>query len=70
MGILPLQFEEGQNTESLGLTGEEVYDFAGLTELLKSKFANGRTMKVRAESGRRIRQAIQRQGPDRHAAGD
>ena len=32
MGILPLQFEEGQNVESLGLTGEEVYDFAGLTE--------------------------------------
>ena len=30
MGILPLQFEEGQNAESLGLTGEEVYDFAGL----------------------------------------
>ncbi|MGA9587718.1 MAG: aconitate hydratase AcnA, partial [Terracidiphilus sp.] len=26
MGILPLQFEEGQNVESLGLTGEEVYD--------------------------------------------
>ena len=41
MGILPLQFEEGQNVESLGLTGEEVYDFAGLTNLLKSKFANG-----------------------------
>ncbi|HVN93196.1 MAG TPA: aconitate hydratase [Terracidiphilus sp.] len=27
MGILPLQFEAGQNAESLGLTGEEVYDF-------------------------------------------
>jgi len=50
MGILPLQFEEGQSTESLGLTGEEVYDFAGLTELLKTKFANGRTMKVRAKA--------------------
>ncbi|MGA3079936.1 MAG: aconitate hydratase AcnA [Terracidiphilus sp.] len=30
MGILPLQFEDGQNVESLGLTGEEVYDFAGI----------------------------------------
>ena len=48
MGILPLQFEEGQNVESLGLTGEETYDFAGLTTLLKSKFANGRTLKVKA----------------------
>jgi aconitate hydratase len=50
MGILPLQFEEGQNFESLGLTGEEVYDFAGLTDLLKSKFANGRTLKVKTKA--------------------
>jgi aconitate hydratase len=48
MGILPLQFEEGQNVESLGLTGEEVYDFAGLTSLLKVRFAGGRTFKVKA----------------------
>jgi aconitate hydratase len=49
MGILPLQFEEGQNVESLQLTGEEVYDFAGLTEMLKTKFANGRTLAVTAK---------------------
>jgi aconitate hydratase len=30
MGILPLQFEEGQNVESLGLTGEETYTFRHL----------------------------------------
>jgi aconitate hydratase len=48
MGILPLQFADGQNAESLGLTGEEVYDFAGLTTLLTSKFAGGRTLKVKA----------------------
>ncbi|HZB88443.1 MAG TPA: aconitate hydratase AcnA [Terracidiphilus sp.] len=48
MGILPLQFENGQNVESLGLTGEEVYDFPGLTSLLKSKFAGGRTLDVTA----------------------
>ena len=50
MGILPLQFEEGQNVESLGLTGEEVYDFPGLTALLKAKFANGRALDVTATS--------------------
>ena len=50
MGILPLQFEEGQNTESLGLTGEEIYDFAGLIELLKAKFASGQTLTVSAKS--------------------
>ncbi|MDE3201105.1 MAG: aconitate hydratase AcnA [Acidobacteriota bacterium] len=48
MGILPLQFAEGETVESLGLTGEEVYDFPGLTALLKSKFANGRTLQVTA----------------------
>jgi aconitate hydratase len=48
MGILPLQFADGENVESLGLTGEEVYDFAGLTTLLTSKFAGGRTLKVNA----------------------
>jgi aconitate hydratase len=48
MGILPLQFEEGQNVESLGLTGEEVYDFAGLTTQLKDRFAEGRTLQVAA----------------------
>jgi aconitate hydratase len=48
MGILPLQFAEGQNVESLGLTGEETYDFAGLTVLLKDRLASGRTLKVKA----------------------
>ncbi len=48
MGILPLQFEEGQTVESLGLTGEEVFDFPGLTAMLKAKFANGRVLAVKA----------------------
>ena len=48
MGILPLQFEAAQNAESLGLTGEEVYDFPALTALLAAKFANGSTLRVRA----------------------
>ena len=34
MGILPLQFEAGQNVESLGLTGEETYDILGLPQRL------------------------------------
>ncbi|MEV7396214.1 aconitate hydratase [Aeromicrobium sp. NPDC092404] len=33
MGVLPLQYPEGQNAESLGLTGEETFDFTGITEL-------------------------------------
>ena len=35
MGILPLQFEGGQNAESLGLTGEEVYDIPGCSRCWK-----------------------------------
>ena len=30
MGVLPLQFPEGENAESLGLTGEEEYSITGL----------------------------------------
>ncbi len=48
MGILPLQFEAGQNAESLGLTGEEIYDIAGFREQLDGKFADGRTLAVTA----------------------
>lgn len=33
MGILPLEFANGQDFETLGLTGEEVYDLSGLEEL-------------------------------------
>ena len=50
MGILPLQFTDSQNIESLGLTGEEVFDFPGLKALLDARFANGRTLKVTAKS--------------------
>ncbi len=48
MGILPLQFESGQNAESLGLTGEEVFDIAGLRAMLENKFASGRKLTVNA----------------------
>ena len=37
MGILPLKFMDGQNVESLGLTGEEVFDIEGLNDTLTSK---------------------------------
>ena len=48
MGILPLQYVEGESTASLGLTGEEIYDFPGLRDLLDAKFANGRVLTVEA----------------------
>ncbi|MGA9716160.1 MAG: aconitate hydratase AcnA, partial [Aeromicrobium sp.] len=33
MGVLPLQYPEGQTAESLGLTGEETFSFTGITKL-------------------------------------
>jgi len=37
MGVLPLQFLEGQDWRNLKLTGEEEYDIRGLTTMLKPK---------------------------------
>jgi aconitate hydratase len=48
MGILPLQFASGQSAESLGLTGEEVFDLPGVAKLLGEKFSGGRTLTVKA----------------------
>jgi aconitate hydratase len=54
MGILPLQFLPGQNVESLQLSGEEIFaigDTPGqLKAMLDSKFADGKTITVFAES--------------------
>jgi aconitate hydratase len=33
MGVLPLQFPEGQTADSLGLTGEEAFAISGITAL-------------------------------------
>ena len=33
MGVLPLQFQDGENIKSLGLTGQEVFEITGVDEL-------------------------------------
>ncbi|MBA3430959.1 MAG: aconitate hydratase, partial [Actinobacteria bacterium] len=33
MGVVPLQYADGENAESLGLTGEESFDIGGLSDL-------------------------------------
>jgi aconitate hydratase len=47
MGILALQFLEGETAQSLGLNGEEVFEIAGIRDLIGS-FAAGRHVNVRA----------------------
>src|SRR6266496_3535308 len=37
MGILPLKFMDGQNAESLGLKGDEIYDIEGLSDHMGPK---------------------------------
>jgi aconitase A len=49
MGILPLQFKQGESKESLGLTGKEVYDIEGIEEGLKPR--QEVTVKVTREDG-------------------
>jgi aconitate hydratase len=39
MGILPLQYRDGENAESLGLTGREVYSITGLGDGTVSEVA-------------------------------
>jgi aconitate hydratase len=48
MGVLPLQFRAGENVESLGLTGEEVYEIQGLPEAIAGRFGSGRELTVTA----------------------
>ncbi len=48
MGIAPLEFTGGGCAASLGLTGEEVIDIAGLAEGVASGFKGGREVTVRA----------------------
>ncbi|MCC7121510.1 MAG: aconitate hydratase AcnA [Gammaproteobacteria bacterium] len=42
MGVLPLNFVDGQNAASLGLDGTEVFDFEGLTEGASEVTVNAR----------------------------
>ena len=47
MGILPLQFEEGQSADSLGFTGKETFSF----DFGSDKLSVGQDIKVSASNG-------------------
>jgi aconitate hydratase len=48
MGILPLQFLNGESAQSHGLSGEEVFEIGGVRDLVE-RFAAGHQIKVRAK---------------------
>jgi aconitate hydratase len=47
MGILPLQFLQGENAESLKLTGEEVFEVQSIRDVVE-RFTPGKQIRVRA----------------------
>ncbi len=51
MGVLPLQYADGQNAASLGLTGQETFTITGLDSLNEAHAP--KTVAVRAEDGDR-----------------
>ncbi len=50
MGVVPLEFMDGQTNQSLGLTGFESYDLIGLSDAVASQFAGGKTLLMRAST--------------------
>jgi aconitate hydratase len=48
MGILPLQFLPGENAGTLKLSGEEVFEIAGIRDVVE-KFSSGRKITVRVK---------------------
>jgi aconitate hydratase A / 2-methylisocitrate dehydratase len=52
MGVLALEFAKGQNRESLGLSGREVYSISGLAGGLKPR----QMLKVRAEEDGKVKE--------------
>ncbi len=55
MGILPLQFLASENAQSLGLTGDEVFEITGIRDVVE-KFTAGRRIKIRTKRGKESRE--------------
>ena len=49
MGVLPLQFPDGESAESLGLSGEETFDLGDISEVLDESTSEKRTLAVTAK---------------------
>jgi aconitate hydratase len=49
MGVLPLQFPEGQGTQELGLTGEELFTIEGIEPLVQGKLVDTVTLGITPE---------------------
>ena len=54
MGVLPLQFPAGENADSLGLTGTETFDIAGVTELNEGRTPKTLAVTATKEDGSKV----------------
>ena len=48
MGVLPLQFKDGENADSLGLNGKETFDI----DIQSGNFKVGQEVSVKTSSGK------------------
>jgi aconitate hydratase len=55
MGVLPLQFLPGENAQSLGLSGNEVFEISGIRAAVE-KFSPAAKLRVRAADGSRTQE--------------
>jgi aconitate hydratase len=54
MGVLPVQYPDGQNAESLGLDGTETFDVTGITALNEGGTPRTVSVTATAEDGRTV----------------
>ncbi|HXS87236.1 MAG TPA: aconitate hydratase [Mycobacterium sp.] len=54
MGVIPLQFPEGQSAKDLGLDGTEVFDITGIEELNKGKTPKTVHVKAAKDGGKSV----------------
>ena len=52
MGVLPLQFADGQGVESLGLTGEELFSIEGVADAARAVEGGESRQRLRVRAGR------------------
>ena len=48
MGVLPLEFLEGESASTLGLSGQETFDLVGFAAAADASFADGKELTMRA----------------------
>ena len=54
MGVLPLQFNNNENAEKLGLDGSEIFDIKGVEELNDGKIPQNVEIATKGKNGTKV----------------